>query len=92
LPVPIKSIFKQILLFKLKFSNVDSRYLENSKSPSNSNILGFGEVKQIINTPTVITMLVKRAETKQRILLDLMHEYNHLLLMIDSNEIDIVKY
>jgi hypothetical protein len=79
-------------LFKLKFSNVDSWYLENSKSPSNSNILGFGEVKQTINTPTVITMLVKRAGTKQRILLDLTHEYNHLLLMIDSNEIDIVKY
>ncbi len=71
---PVKLIYKKIFLFRLKFSNVDSRCLGNSKSSSNSNILDFGEAKQTINTPTVITMLVKRAGTKTRILLDLMHE------------------
>ena len=47
------------------------------------NILGFGEVKQTVNTPTVITILVNRANTKTPIELDDIHEQQLLLPMID---------
>jgi len=81
----IKPIFKNIFLLKLKYSNTDNKCFRNSKSTSKPNILDLDEVKQTVNTPTVIAMIVKRAKAKQRILLNFMHERNHLLSMLHVN-------
>jgi hypothetical protein len=47
------------------------------------NILGLGDVKYTVNTPTVIAILVNRANNKTPIALDDMHEQQLLLSMAD---------
>lgn len=72
-------------MLKLKFSNTDNKCVKKSKSTLDSNILDLFEVKQTVNTPTIITTIVNKAVAKTSIFFDLKHELNMFLSMKDVN-------
>jgi len=71
-------------LYKFKLIIIDNKCFLSLRSIRNSNILGLGDVKQIVNTPTVIEKIMNKITVKAFILRDLMNEQNHLLSMIND--------
>ena len=86
--------------------NVDHMCVGDGNCILNVNILGFGEVKQTINTATVVAIHANRTKSIRCILVDvvhksnqmyryffigLIHEFNQRLIIVNINEWSYVK-